>query len=159
MFDDGSDDRVTAYLQTHSGSRFCYGCLSTELAIRHDQVRRASWHLREEPGASIRPTRCTICQRRAVTIGLSRKGGPAPAPPIAEPEPRHDSRGVVAFLASVSGEGFCAACVALSTGMGLAEARRILADVAPVAELEQLDGVCSACNRRQTLTRMRGGDG
>lgn len=71
MFADGSDDRVTAYLVDNAGSRVCYACLTDQLEITHDQVRRASWRLKNEAGFSIRPSRCSVCRHRRVTIGVA----------------------------------------------------------------------------------------
>lgn len=72
MFADGSDRRVADHLTTHAGERYCYACLTELLGVTHDQVRRASWRLKDAEGFSIRPSRCVGCQRRRVTIALGR---------------------------------------------------------------------------------------
>ena len=68
MFADGSDRRVVEYLSQHAGERVCYACLTEILSVTHDQVRRASWRLKDEAGFTIRPARCVACRRRRVTI-------------------------------------------------------------------------------------------
>src|ERR687892_1102761 len=77
MFADGSDRRITAYLTKHTGTRVCYACLTTEVEVSHDQVRRASWRLKEEPGFTIRPARCGLCHYRR---GTNRGAGDAADP-------------------------------------------------------------------------------
>ncbi|HEV8144430.1 MAG TPA: hypothetical protein VGQ77_16340 [Methylomirabilota bacterium] len=72
MFADGSDRRVADHLTTCAGARHCYACLTELLGVTHDQVRRASWRLKDAEGFSIRPSRCVRCQRRRVTIALGR---------------------------------------------------------------------------------------
>src|SRR5207248_3121859 len=71
MFADGSDERIGDYLRTHRGVHFCYACLAREIAVTHDQLRRASWRLKDVDGWSIRPSRCALCRRRRVTIGVA----------------------------------------------------------------------------------------
>ena len=118
MFADGSDRHVAEYLQTHAGKRICYACLTDALAISHDQVRRATWRLKDEPGVSIRPTRCAICHARRVTIGLLPGGEPASAvrplsPLAADPfEATAGSEQLAGFLRSQPGFAFCAHCLA-----------------------------------------------
>ena len=73
MFADGTDHRLAEYLTAHAGERHCYACLIEQLDITHEQVRRASWRLKDA-GFSIRPMCCAACHRRRVTIG-SRPGG------------------------------------------------------------------------------------
>lgn len=118
MFADGSDRLVAEHLQAHAGLRVCYACLTDKLGISHDQVRRASWRLKDEPGISIRPSRCSACRHRRVTIGLVRDGVLATPPPAvaplelaakAAPSAVDD---VAIYLRSQPGFAFCAHCLA-----------------------------------------------
>jgi hypothetical protein len=225
MFTDGSDRRTGEYLLLHRGRRVCYACLTEELGITHDQVRRASWRLKEEPGFSIRPARCAVCHRRRVTIALegtelsAKLSHPlmpvlAPAdtslaatlarylrdrpafgfcthclarelgvPPAElrdvmvslEGEPvfqvataecvsclltkrvilyeertaAQAPRRVIDFLVQMAGAPFCASCVAFSTDLPLADTRRILQNLAGVAEFRRAEAICDACGRWQ----------
>ena len=234
MFADGSDRKTADYLLRHAGESVCYACLTDELGITHDQVRRASWRLKDEPGFSIRPSRCAVCHRRRVTIslegprgpsGMSISSSPSPHEPggarpmeklarflrqhaafgfcahclareltmppgdareamfalenetafrassgqcvscllvkrvIRYEEPAADQapRKVIGFLVKTSG-AFCASCVSFSTDLALAEARRILQDLAGVSEFRRTDAVCEACGRWQMTASFRGDD-
>jgi hypothetical protein len=242
MFDDGSRDRIVAHVEAHAGMRICYGCLTEALGVTHDQVRRASWHLKDRPGVSIRPGRCRVCHRRCVTIAIARSGtetmprlvnagegsvsmpsahgsdvplvsglgahlrryagllfcahclarelGALPAdtreamwalerepgfslrtaqcagcllsrPVIqfdqATPE-QDGARRVLTFFARASGEAFCAACVALTADLGLAETRQLLASLIAGEALDPDEAECHACGRAQAVVRLRGGE-
>ena len=119
MFADGSDRRVADYLAAHPGARICYACLTETLGITHDQVRRASWRVKDEMGVSIRPARCALCRHRRVTICLLGEGAPAEklvtthASPLS-PEPP-DGASVEAlrgYLRAHPSFHFCAHCLA-----------------------------------------------
>src|SRR5262245_22119619 len=94
MFADGSDRRVADHLTAFAGTRVCYACLTEALGVTHEQVRRASWRLKDVDGFSIRPSRCAMCQRRRVTIGFPRRESdavrrdltPAPTGPLEREE-------------------------------------------------------------------------
>src|SRR2546425_4331312 len=66
MFADGTDHRLAEYLTAHAGERHCYGCLSEQLDIIHDQVRRASWRLKDAGSRFVR------CAAPHVTVAASR---------------------------------------------------------------------------------------
>src|SRR5437879_5460368 len=130
MFADGSDELVADYVSAHAGERVCFECLTEKLAVTHDQVRRASWRLKDEPGMSIRPARCIACRRRRVTIGVARTVAartPRPqtgdlattvaelrgtAPPAsAQDVQAHGAAGAIAaHLRGRPGYSFCAHC-------------------------------------------------
>jgi len=122
MFADGSDRRVADYLTESAGTRICYACLTEALDITHDQVRRASWRLKDVDGFSIRPSRCATCQRRRVTIGLVKRAAdllqrePSPVPAGASATPQREGTDVTAaldaYLRSHAGFAFCARCLA-----------------------------------------------
>ena len=158
MFDDGSEERLARQLRAHVGSRFCYACLTAVLDVTHDQVRRASWRLKDDPGVSIRPARCAACHRRGVTIGVRGEATVTVTERTQPDEPTstdtHSAR-VIAFIAQAEGAAFCAACVALSTELGLAEARRIMHELGQVQAFEDLEATCSACGRWQQVVRSR----
>jgi hypothetical protein len=92
MFADGSDRLVGGFVNAHAGERVCFSCLTEQLGITHDQVRRASWRLKDEPGMSIRPARCISCHRRRVTIGVTRSAA------VRRPERATDTRSTAAEL-------------------------------------------------------------
>ncbi len=123
MFTDGSDTLVTDYLAQHAGSRICYACLTETLGVNHEQVRRASWRLKEAEGFFIRPSRCALCHRRRVTIGLPRgAGAPAPVrvPQMSGADAERDGAqhgdpsvpALGAYLHGRAGFAFCAHCLA-----------------------------------------------
>lgn len=117
MFADGSDRNVNEYLHAHAGTRVCYACLTDALGISHDQVRRATWRVKDEPDISIRPARCGICHQRRVTIGLMTAKGSSPLVPRVSPATEvHLAPGGVqemnAFLRARSGFAFCIHCLA-----------------------------------------------
>ena len=70
MFADGSEHRVADYLAANAGTRVCFACLAETVGITHEQVRRASWQLKDPSGVVIAPSRCRLCRRRRVTIGF-----------------------------------------------------------------------------------------
>ena len=117
MFADGSDRNVAEYLRAHVGARMCYSCVTDALGISHDQVRRATWRVKDDAGVSIRPSRCSICHQRRVTIGLGATGVPTPLdvpapPPSAEPSAAPVGIDEMsAFLRSQPGFAFCAHCL------------------------------------------------
>jgi hypothetical protein len=132
MFADGSDRRVVAYLHEHAGERVCYACLTETLSVSHDQVRRASWRLKDEPGFTIRPARCVSCRRRRVTIGLTRDSapidlGPEPAvSPAASRKPVPSTPELDGFLRGHTGFAFCAHCLARELGHTAAALREAM---------------------------------
>ena len=153
MFDDGSDQHVTAYLRAHAGSRICYACIVATLGIDHDQVRRASWRLKATTAVGVQASRCAVCHRRGVTIGLPRGAQPVMRVDDAA-TPEHGPRRVIEFLEQAPGQAFCAACIALSAGLGLAETRRGLEQLRAMPELECHTATCSACGRVQATCRL-----
>ena len=117
MFADGSDDRVAQYLESQANVRFCYACLTEKLGVTHDQVRRASWRMKDEPGFAIRPARCAVCHLRRVTVILHREGA-APArwatthKPDVQPVKTRPNQELEEYLRRHAGYGFCAHCLA-----------------------------------------------
>jgi hypothetical protein len=118
MFSDASDDSVASHIATHAGTRFCYACLTELLGITHEQVRRASWRLKDIPGFSIKPARCVECHHRRVTIGVTDEAGRlirARAPVAGESTAGVEVRApspLAAHLEAQSGFFFCAHCLA-----------------------------------------------
>jgi hypothetical protein len=179
MFSDGSDRRAADYLRSHPGRRVCYACLTHELGITHDQVRRASWRLRDEAGCSIRPARCAVCARRRVTIALDGSGAPPgpclSSPPVPQPveavlvetlaqhlRDRSEEgaavlapRRVIDVLIQAAGTPYCASCVAFATDLPLADARTLLQSLAGVSEFRHADAACGTCGRWQMTLSFR----
>lgn len=125
MFADGSDDRVIQFLRERAGARHCYACLTETLGITHDQVRRASWRLKDMDGFAIRPSRCAVCVRRRVTIGFAQGTSLVAPPPYTPPVPERSTveledpetveaavRQLDARLRTNAGFGICAHCLA-----------------------------------------------
>jgi hypothetical protein len=107
MFADGSDRSVADYLAAEAGTRFCYACLTEALRITHEQVRRASWRLKDEPGFTIKPARCGMCHRRRMTVGL-----PGPEPRSVSAVPAPSTLELKAYLRAHAGYSFCTHCLA-----------------------------------------------
>jgi hypothetical protein len=136
MFADGSDRLVADYLAAHAGQRFCYACLTETLGVTHDQVRRASWRLKDESGCTIRPSRCSACHFRRVTISFTATGvKPAPfataAPHVAAaPSPAPVRAGLSAtldkHLRRHAGYAFCPHCLARELSLRPSEAREAM---------------------------------
>ena len=156
LFADGSERRVAQYLAERARARFCFGCLATALVLRHDQIRRASWHLLRQEGFTVRTKRCAVCRRRHVTVAL--ETAPGLAPPLSAP-----SRGILKRSAAVaeSDEGrriidlvvthggpFCATCVAFETQLPLMTVQRLLTKPGFGAELSRSHAECHVCTRR-----------
>ena len=82
----------------------------------------------------------------------------AATPPDAAPRERvsseQDGR-VLAALGGVPDEALCAACVALTGGLGLADARRLITDLALRGAVRvTADGTCGVCSRRQLVAAL-----
>ena len=130
MFADASDDSVAAHIATHAGKRFCYACLTELLGVTHEQVRRASWRLKEVDGFAIKPARCVECQRRRVTIGVTGEAGSVirakvtvdPARSATDLQLRSSSP-LAAHLQAQAGFFFCAHCLARVLGSSPASMR------------------------------------
>ena len=147
MFADGSESRVAEYMTAHAGIRVCYACLVEALGVSHEQIRRASWQMRDLHGYVIRPSRCEICRRRGVTIGTrpsarlverrperaAADGSNIVATSVARPSDR-DSGTVIERLASYlrahPGYAFCVYCLGTQIGRPSRELRD------PIWELE-----------------------
>jgi hypothetical protein len=154
MFADGSDRRTAEYLSTYPGSRACYACLTEVLGITHDQVRRASWRLKDEPGFSIRPGRCALCRRRRVTIALDAAMPPAAGPPstVALPSAVVSRRVEPALVVALGrhlrervGASFCAHCLArtLDTRPALVREAMFALDADPAFQIRTAQ--CASC--------------
>ena len=170
MFADGSDRRVAAHLASRAGEHICYACLTEALGITHDQVRRATWRLRQEIGVVIRPSRCGSCRRRRVTIGLPAGAtvSVVPGPPAIDIEPvravkrviRHDEpsdngdsgvRRLLEFITQTEGRAHCTSCLAFATDLPLADVRRALLLLEGAPELDRREAACEVCGRWQAV--------
>jgi hypothetical protein len=181
MFDDGSHLHVAGHLTEHSGTRFCFACLTVMLGITLEQVRRASWRLqRDVAGLYIKASRCSVCRQRRVTIGIveDRASPAVPGPrqgaeqkvvvtrAVAEPPPQGTTKGgglgtvesqshrrVVELLMISVGDAYCATCVAFAAEIALADAKAIVGRLEQLIEFERCTGACSACGRWQAVIR------
>ena len=160
MFDDGSHLDVAGHLTGHTGTRFCYACLCVMLAITHDQVRRASWRLQKDvAGLYVKPSRCSVCRRRRVTIGIMADGAALSVPaPRQRTEPKVvltgtvSRRRVVESLLISAGDWYCASCVAFRAEIGLGDAKAIVGNLT-LMEFERRTAACSICGRWQAVIR------
>jgi hypothetical protein len=180
MFDDGSHLDVAGHLTEHTGTRFCYACLCVMLAITHDQVRRASWRLqRDVEGLHVNPSRCSVCRRRRVTIGIMADSAALAVPaPRKRTEPKvvltgtvpeqrpqgtikdgrtgtvesQSHRRVVESLLISTGDWYCASCVAFGAEIALGDAKAIAGNLT-LMEFERRTAACSICGRRQAVIR------
>lgn len=156
MFADGSDRRVAEHVAGHAGTRFCYGCLTEVLGVTHEQVRRASWRLKDVQGFAIKPSRCAECRRRRVTIGISSEGAPAvmevaaaaPADSLAA-TPVAIGAGLTAplsaYLLSHPSFAFCAHCLARELGISPAVARDAMWSLESTETANVRTGQCVSC--------------
>ena len=155
MFDDGSERRVAMHLQAHAGARLCYGCLTSELQITHDQVRRAVWRLKDHPGISIASARCAACRHRGITIELARgaeialevrgaESSPEPSPPTVDPPPTGTER-LKAYLRRQPGFRFCAHCLARAVGTQAASMRKTMSALGGRPMFSLLNAQCGSC--------------
>ena len=124
MFADASDDSVAQHIAHHAGRRFCYACLTELLGVTHEQVRRASWRLKDVRGFAIKPARCVECHRRRVTIGVTpdaaailRANLPAAdAAPVSRLSRGPGESPLTDHLRANPGLYFCAHCLARALG-------------------------------------------
>ena len=152
MFSDGSDGRVADHLAMHAGEHICYACLTDTLGITHDQVRRATWRLKEEIGLIIRPSRCGSCRRRRVTIGLP--AGVAPRQPTAPPMPVLDGHAgssisetetLADHLRARQGFFFCAHCLARDVQLPVGRIREAMWALEPDPTFPVRTAQCVGC--------------
>ena len=149
MFADGSDHRTGEYLLSHPGRRVCYACLTDELGITHDQVRRASWRLKDAPGFSIRPSRCAVCHRRRVTIALDGTGlSPklqAPLAPRLVPADAELTATLGQYLRERATYGFCAHCLARELHVATGEVREVMVELEREPVFQLATAQCVSC--------------
>jgi hypothetical protein len=155
MFGHGDAERVGALLATTAGEPMCYPCISDALALSHHEVRRAAWRLTEAGAVTVHPRTCPTCRQRRVCltpVGGAIAGVAADqdtsvnAPHVDAHEP------IRAFLAKSPGSAYCAACVALSARLALAEVRDVVRDL-NIRGLRRDENACSGCGRWQTVIR------
>ncbi|MBM4440080.1 MAG: hypothetical protein FJ027_06650 [Candidatus Rokubacteria bacterium] len=155
MFADGSDRTVAAYLVAHAGARTCYGCLVDALRVTHDQVRRASWRLRDIAGFAIKPSRCAVCTRRRVSIHVSldaartlaqRLGAPAADRP-------HVDGPVEAYLQAHPGYPFCVHCLARELRSVPAAVRELVWTLEGQPRYHLRTGQCVSCLSEKRVVR------
>jgi hypothetical protein len=150
MFADGTDRRVAQHLTSHAGQHICYACLTDSLEITHDQVRRATWRLREDIGVVIRPSRCASCRRRRVTIGL-REGATVPSvdtfarAPAPAPAAWPGIDALVGRLMSRTGFFFCAHCLARELDRSPADTREAMLMLEQDTRFQIRTGQCVSC--------------
>ena len=168
MFEDGSDVRVIDHLSGQRGLRHCFECLTEILGITHDQVRRASWRLKDVEGFSIRPSRCVRCQRRRVTIGLAgRAPARVPSSPPLESEPAGAQRTVSSqFGAAVralephlrnrAGFAFCAHCLARELTLTVDAVRDAMRSLEPDEAFQIRGAQCVSCLLTKRVVRFQG---
>ena len=154
MFADGSDRKIAEHLAGAPGWRFCYACLTESLGVTHEQVRRASWRLRDVAGFAIKPSRCVECRRRRVTIGITPEGadeivaftsisvdangGPTPASPGA-------MNVLEAFVRAHAGFAFCAHCLARELKWTPAACRDAIWSLEPQPGFHVRTAQCVSC--------------
>ncbi|HYE91000.1 MAG TPA: hypothetical protein VEA38_08280 [Terriglobales bacterium] len=174
LFADGSDRRVTDHLTQRAGERFCYACLTELLDVTHDQVRRASWRLKEATGFAIKPARCVLCHRRRVTIGVTRDGaleiraavpvngrpadGTSPAAPLPAPAPSLDAP-LPRYLDRHPGFAFCAHCLARELGGSPAAMREAMWMLEPLPQYQVRTAQCVSCLLTKRVIRNQAATG
>ena len=163
MFADGSDRRVAQHVATNAGTRFCYACLTEILSVTHEQVRRASWRLKDVQGFAIKPSRCADCRRRRVTIGITAEGASAVlAAVMAEPlEGPHGAVGagaglsapLAAYLQAHPSFAFCAHCLARELAISAAAARDAMWSLESTDTVNVRTGQCVSCLLTKRVVR------
>jgi hypothetical protein len=158
MFADGSDRKTAEYLTDRAGQRVCYSCLTDELGITHEQVRRASWRLKDHAGFSIRPARCVVCNRRRVTITLDGAGAPSPQPAPSSPQLRQPAHpDLVERLSRYLGEhrafAFCAHCLARELGAAPGDVRETMFSLEDETVFRVSTGPCVSCRLARRVIR------
>jgi hypothetical protein len=165
MFADGSDRRVAEHVASHAGTRFCYGCLTDVLSVTHEQVRRASWRLKDVQGFAIKPSRCAECRRRRVTIGITPEGAEAVRAAVAA----GPTDGLAAGAAPMVGAGFsaplsaylqaqpsfafCAHCLARELAISAAAARDAMWSLESTETANVRTGQCVSCLLTKRVVR------
>jgi hypothetical protein len=156
MFTDGTDDRVGRHLAENAGTRFCYACLTEILSVTHQQVRRASWRLKEVPSFAIKPSRCAACRRRRVTIGITAEGvqavialmerlkSAAPVTVDAKP-PSTPGKALEHYLRTHPGFGFCTHCLAHELAETPPTIRGAMWHLEPQPDYDIRSGQCVSC--------------
>ena len=169
MFEDGQyAAALLAYLAADPRKAVCYACIVDDLGISHESLRRASWRLREDVGASIRPARCASCRRRALTLSLRDATLPAlsspltvppPGTPVAalRPETNDAETNVERVVTALSNfeRALCAACLAFASELPLAHTRHIVGDLHLQAIALVRAGVCAICGRDETVATLK----
>ena len=155
---------VVTRLSSNPRDQVCYACLSDELGMPHESLRRAAWRLRDDLGAVIVVRRCTSCRRRALTISLRNATLPPAAPSAGAPVPTAVTRlddeqiatqRVVRALARTGDHALCAACLAFASELSLADARCIVGDL-HLQEIALIrEGVCEGCGRDETVATLK----
>jgi hypothetical protein len=157
MFADGSDRRVAEHVAAHAGTRFCYGCLTDVLEVTHEQVRRASWRLKDVQGFAIKPARCGECRRRRVTIGITPEGAATVLAVVAATPT--NGMAVIPAAVAISGNSaplmtylqghpsfaFCAHCLARELGISPAGARDAMWSLEATDTANVRTGQCVSC--------------
>ncbi len=134
-------EQIEAHLRKHTGLFFCAACLAHEVGTAPHIGRAIVWTLQALPGYEMRGRKCVSCLRGKRTI---RHVG------------SHSVVGVDAqiavFLLSNRDIYLCDACVAFATEVPLAEVRRVVAYIAPLAEFDRRTGTCTVCARAIDVT-------
>jgi CheY-like chemotaxis protein len=174
MFVAASDRDIALYLSARAGEKACYPCIAAALRVTHADVRRAIWRLDGQPGVSVRPSRCSVCERRGVTVEIASDGVLAipeiaathsgasatetkvTAGPLPEASSPVDGRSrVMTWLRRAGEAAHCDGCIALATDHGLAEVRGALESLHALAGISFGEGECHGCGRLKRVVRWR----
>ena len=137
-------ERAEAHLRKHEGLFFCASCLAHELHVAAFDGRSILWTLHALPGFEMRGTKCVSCLRGKRTIRYVGGHGVVGVPAQ-----------VVLFLLTNQDIYLCEACIAFAIEVSLAEVRRVVAYIAPLAEFDRRDGQCTVCARHTTIVAAR----
>ena len=124
------------YLRTHPGYSFCVHCLARDLRTPVGLLRKAMWTLEVSEAFRVRTAQCVSCLLTKRVISHETPSGDEEIP-----------RRVIDFLTKSIGQAFCPRCVAFATDVALADVKRLLLDLEPVAEFARHKAPCSACGR------------
>jgi hypothetical protein len=156
MFANASDREIPLYLAAHPGVRVCYTCMAEALGVPHGDVRRAIWRLQGQPGVSIQPSRCGVCQRRVVTVAVARDAVlavPDAGTEIAVPRVGAAVTATVLtqYLRAQQGVGWCTHCLARQLHTTPAAVREATEALQDKNTLFSRTATCAGCLQTRTV--------
>lgn len=134
-------ERIAHCLEALSGTALCHTCISQQIALEFEQVRKAVFSLRGAGLARVATGYCSLCEARRLVVTPAGDGA------LVGPTPR-----VIRVLTRNRGLGYCAGCLAATAGTNLREVRRLVPLLTRAKTFAALDRVrCAACQEETTV--------